>query len=241
VNFRYTENTDRTFGTALLLSAVLHVFLLMNWPFYRHIFTARKPGEIEITYLKAEEPAKPEIVQARRSLPQPEVSNPSKIVSEAKPESLNKAKPSQEQPRKSLTGIKPADIPKDEEKEPVAMKSRVIIKQPIVPRIQATASVESKGLKLIPSSYSQGVRNRIIDNLESMRPGTGGDVCVRFVISSDGKLKDIKILDERSTSDGFLRSAAFEAVKDASPFPVFPDNVNLSEITFTCEISFSGQ
>ena len=240
MNFRYSENADRTFRTALMLSAVLHVFLLINWPFYRHIFTARKPGEIEITYLKADEPLKPEIVQAKRSLPQPEISKPSKIVSEAKPETSARPKPS-EQPKKNLSGIKPSDTVKDEEKDPLASRSRVIIKQPIVPRIQATASVESKGLKLIPSSYSQGVRNRIIDNLESMRPGTGGDVCVRFVISSDGALKDIMIVNERSTSDGSLRSAAFEAVRDASPFPAFPDNVNLSEITFTCEISFSGQ
>ncbi len=240
MNFRYSENADRTFRTALLLSAVLHVFLLINWPFYRHIFTARKPGEIEITYLKADEPLKPEIVQAKRSLPQPEVSKPSKIVSEAKPESPARSKPTEQQ-KKNLSGIKPPDTANDEEKEPVTSKSRVIIKQPIVPRIQATASVESKGLKLIPSSYSQGVRNRIIDNLESMRPGAGGDVCVRFVISSDGTLKDIMIVNDRSTSDGFLRSAAFNAVKDASPFPVFPDNVNLSEITFTCEISFSGR
>jgi TonB family protein len=232
VNFRYSEDVNRTFKTALLFSAVLHIFLLFNWPIYRHLFTERKnPGDIEITYLKLNDIVqKPAEAPARRSLLQPEVSQPAKLVTEAKPAAEAKAPPKAEAAKKEQPRT---------DKEESEQVSRVVIKQPIVPQIQATASVDMQGLRLMPSSYSQSVRNRIIENLDMMKSVVEGQVCVRFVVYSDGKLKDVRIVDERSSSNGFLRSAAFDAVKGAAPFAEFPSGVNLPEITFTCEISFS--
>jgi TonB family protein len=236
VNFRYSEDVDKTFKTTLLFSAVLHIFLLFNWPFYRHIFIDRKkPGDIEITYLKSDVVREKIEAAVRRSVPQPEISKPAKLVSEAKPEEKAKT----ETAKKEVPKAKPAgEDPVPVQKEP-DRPARVVIKQPVVPKIQATASVDMQGLRLMPSSYSQTVRNKIIGRLDTMKSGIEGEVFVRFVVGPDGSLRDIRIIDDRSSTNGFLRSAAFEAVRDAAPFAEFPAGVSLGEISFTCEISFA--
>jgi len=240
VNFRYSEDVDRTFRTTLLFSAVLHIFLLFNWPFYRHIFTDRKtPGDIEVTYLRAENIREKPGQAARRSLPQPEVSRPAKLVAESKPSAEAKAPAKAEAVKKEQPRAKAAGEPAKADKMESDTASKVVIKQPIVPQIQATASVDMQGLKLMPSSYSQAVRNRIIENLDTLKSAVEGEVCVRFIVFSDGKLKEVRILDDKSSSNGFLRSAAFNAVRDAAPFAAFPAGTSLSEIAFTCEISFT--
>ncbi|MFA5165507.1 MAG: TonB family protein [Candidatus Omnitrophota bacterium] len=236
MNFRYSEDVDRTFKTTLLFSAVLHIFMLFNWPFYRHIFTDRKkPGDIEITYLKPEVVREKPEPSVKRSAPQPEVSKPARLVEEAKPEEKSKAEAAKKEAPKAKPAAQAETAPVQQEPE----RAKVVIKQPVVPRIQATASVDMQGLRLMPTSYSQTVRNKIIGKLDTMKSGVEGEVYVRFIVTSDGGLKDIRIVDEKSSSNGFLRSAAFAAVRDAAPFAEFPSGVNLPEIAFTCEISFA--
>ena len=121
--------------------------------------------------------------------------------------------------------------------------SKIVIKQPAVIKMgtisAVDASVDIQGMRLIPPSYSQVVRDRIIDNIDTSKTGGEGDVYVRFVIFSSGALKEINIIDEKSSNDGVLRVAAFEAVKNSAPFPPFPEKVNLPEIAFTCQITFA--
>ena len=46
------------------------------------------------------------------------------------------------------------------------------------------------------------------------------------------------IIDRRSADDSLLRNIAINSVKDASPFPVFPQGMNQYQITFNVIISF---
>ncbi|MFA5338756.1 MAG: TonB family protein [Candidatus Omnitrophota bacterium] len=241
MNFDYAVEKDNKLLIALIFSAVIHILLLCNWPVYRNFFTDRmRSGDVEVTYLKSRE--QPVVTQqqapSRKSEPLPEPSPPQKLVSAELPKAAPEAKKSEP---KVLKGELPSAPPK---KSPAAEQaSRIVIKQPLVPKIETTASVdasvEARGLSLIPPSYSQVVRDRIIDNIDTRRTGGEGDVYVRFVITSSGTLKEISIIDEKSSDDGVLRAAAFQAVKDSSPFPVFPENVRLPEVVFTCQISFA--
>ncbi|MDD5072980.1 MAG: TonB family protein [Candidatus Omnitrophica bacterium] len=241
MNFDYAAEKDNKLLIALIFSVVIHILLLSNWPFYRNFFTDRmRSGDVEVTYVKSREqpPAKQQEAPSRRSESLPEVSPPQKLVSAELPKAAPEAKKSE---AKVLKGELPAAPPK---KSPGAeQSSRIVIKQPLVPKIETTtsvdASVEARGLSFIPPSYSQVVRDRIIDNIDTRKTGGEGDVYVRFVITSSGMLKEIGIIDEKSSDDGVLRAAAFQAVKDSSPFPVFPEKVRLSEVVFTCQISFA--
>jgi outer membrane biosynthesis protein TonB len=65
-----------------------------------------------------------------------------------------------------------------------------------------------------------------------------GEIFLSFVITSSGELLHIMIIDRRSADDSLLRNIAIDSVKDASPFPAFPQGINQYQITFNVVISF---
>ncbi len=241
MNFSYAEEKDNKLLIALIFSVAIHVLLLCNWPFYRNLFTEKmRPADIEVTYLKARElpvARQPEGFSGR-SEPLPEISPPQKLISIVPPKAVAPAKKIEAEALK-----KEAPVPAPAKKAATEQSSKIVIKQPLMPKIETTASVDASvvagGLRLIPPSYSQVVRDRIIDNIDTRRTGGEGDVYVRFIITSSGALKEVNVINEKSSEDGVLRAAAFQAVKDSAPFPIFPDKVNLPEVAFTCQISFA--
>lgn len=241
MNFDYAEEKDRKLLIALIFSAAIHILLLCNWPIYRNLLMEKmRPGDIEVTYLKArEQPAGRQSETAvKRSESQPEFSAPKKLISEEIPKAAPAKKSETEAPKKESFASTPSKKVADKEQ-----LSKIVIKQLAAPKTVATASVDAsvdlQEIRLIPPSYSQVVRNRIIDNIDTRKTGGEGDVYVRFVITSSGALKEVNIIDEKSTDDGVLRAAAFEAVKNSAPFPAFPEKIQLTEIVFTCQITFA--
>ncbi|MCM8789636.1 MAG: TonB family protein [Candidatus Omnitrophica bacterium] len=65
-----------------------------------------------------------------------------------------------------------------------------------------------------------------------------GEINVSFIISSDGQLKDVKVIEEKSDFSEHLRQIAVASVRDASPFPSFPRELNYSQLSFNVVISF---
>ncbi|KPK41538.1 MAG: hypothetical protein AMJ78_05230 [Omnitrophica WOR_2 bacterium SM23_29] len=120
-------------------------------------------------------------------------------------------------------------------------KPSIEIKQPSIQKLEGITSVDLKELRFVPSSYAQAVRGKIRENLTPAKSGVEGNVFVRFVIASDGKLQELNIIDEKSTRDGLLREVVFEAIKDSSPFPKFPKDITTPKVTFTCQISFENK
>jgi len=236
----YAAKAGGKFLIALVFSAAIHMFLLFSWPVYRYFFTEiPKAADIEVTYLKSkEQPALNRTEAAvKKSESHPEISAPKKLISEETPKVPSVKKTEPEAPKRAVPVSSPP-------KKLVGEKpSKISIKEPVISKIQTAASVgasvDAQGLHLIPPSYSQIVRDRIIDKLDARRMSGQGDVYVRFVITSSGALKDVSIIEEKSSDEGILKAAAFEAVKNSAPFPVFPENVSVPEISFTCQITFS--
>lgn len=65
-----------------------------------------------------------------------------------------------------------------------------------------------------------------------------GEVYLTFVLSSDGTLKELQILENRTTAQQFLRTVGLKSVKEAAPFPPFPKELRYPELTFNVVISF---
>src|SRR3989338_965100 len=65
-----------------------------------------------------------------------------------------------------------------------------------------------------------------------------GEVFLSFAVTSKGELLHIMIMDNRSAKDLLLRDIAINSVRDASPFPAFPQGMNQYQITFNVIISF---
>jgi len=88
-------------------------------------------------------------------------------------------------------------------------------------------------------NYYQIVREKIRRTAYQNFTGTDtGEVYLSFIISKSGGLKDIRIAEEKSTSNEYLQKTALRSVRESSPFPEFPDALNYAELSFNVVIAF---
>jgi TonB family protein len=65
-----------------------------------------------------------------------------------------------------------------------------------------------------------------------------GEVYLSFIISSDGYLNELQLKEEKSTASPYLKEIALHSIKDASPFPNFPQELDYPQLSFNVVISF---
>lgn len=65
-----------------------------------------------------------------------------------------------------------------------------------------------------------------------------GEIYLSFIISSDGYLKEVRLIEEKSSPSSYLRNIALRSMKDASPFPDFPKALDYPQLSFNVVISF---
>jgi TonB family protein len=67
-----------------------------------------------------------------------------------------------------------------------------------------------------------------------------GEVFLRFTVLKDGRLESI-YLDEESVRSNFLREIALRSIKEAAPFPSFPEELkNYHQLQFNISIYFKN-
>ncbi|MCK5083202.1 MAG: TonB C-terminal domain-containing protein [Candidatus Omnitrophica bacterium] len=67
-----------------------------------------------------------------------------------------------------------------------------------------------------------------------------GEVYLTFMLASDGMLKGVKIIDEKTSANDYLREVALRSIKESNPFPPFPEGFDYPEFTFNLLISFQN-
>jgi len=67
-----------------------------------------------------------------------------------------------------------------------------------------------------------------------------GEISVSFVVGSDGRLISVEVLPDNSTGNSILSETAVKIVKNASPFPPFPDDLLRMQLRFSVVICFQG-
>lgn len=65
-----------------------------------------------------------------------------------------------------------------------------------------------------------------------------GEVYISFIISNDGRLQQVRTIEEKSSPILYLRDIALKSVKEASPFPDFPKDLDYPSLSFNIIISF---
>jgi len=65
-----------------------------------------------------------------------------------------------------------------------------------------------------------------------------GEIYLVFTLNSTGILGQIEILGQRSTDSRRLKDIAIKALKESSPFPPFPEELDNPQINFNVVISF---
>ena len=89
-------------------------------------------------------------------------------------------------------------------------------------------------------AYSQAVREKIRQALKRQYASyfREGDVNLFFIIRRDGKLIKFNVDHKNSTINTRLVNIAVSSLKDASPFPKFPQMLDDIQLPFSVIISF---
>jgi hypothetical protein len=65
-----------------------------------------------------------------------------------------------------------------------------------------------------------------------------GEVYLTFIVTSDGNLQGVKLMEEKTRADNYLREVALKSIRDSAPFPAFPANLLFPELSFNVVIAF---
>jgi len=212
---------DNPIKVAIIISAVFHSVIFFAWPSLKVFFPKRPDKVSEITYYK--------IVQSR----------PMRVI---------KQNPQQQQPQK-INQVKRLEstiqTPAEKEKQanPPPKQEELAKKEPASPVKQdLVIPPVPAGVEKMPAylDYVQTVREKIkrVANLRYKRLYAVGDVMLNFVLTSDGNLRILRVVDERSVDDQRLRDVAEAAIKEAAPFDRFPADLEFRELSFSVVISF---
>jgi len=105
-----------------------------------------------------------------------------------------------------------------------------------IPLLKSTKITNIKYL-----SYNQSIREEIRKRAYQYvdHPAfQSGEIYLTFIISSAGALKQIKIIEEKTFANAYLREVGIKCIKDSSPFAPFPKDLAYPELTFNVIISF---
>ncbi|MCF7907663.1 MAG: energy transducer TonB [Candidatus Omnitrophica bacterium] len=101
----------------------------------------------------------------------------------------------------------------------------------------------NKELKKNPAymNYYRLIREKIRSNTyRYYRSSNTGKVLLSFIVLKDGDLGEF-FLDDESVADDGLRQITLESIKDAAPFPPFPDELsNYTQLSFRIPIYFKN-
>ena len=89
-------------------------------------------------------------------------------------------------------------------------------------------------------NYQDRLRERIRDRAHSYVDNPDfevGDVYVTFVLVADGSVKEVKIIEEKTKANDYLRNISLRSIKE-SEFPPFPKDFKFPELSFSIQISF---
>lgn len=226
--------SDRTFMATFFISLCTHGIILFQRLDFNLFTDKPKMENLKISYVKAPEKEKPTEQNKRNVKQEPFFKLPSKVT--VKPVHLEIAASGKTEAFNDIKRI-------------ISLDSALIKPNLIKPDItgvkkKITLSPPKSEINKIsdPSyiSYSQISREKIRRALyQNYGDSTAtGIINLAFIVSKDGGLKDAHIT-EPSSSAPFLREIALTSVREAAPFPDFPDDLNYHiELPFNVEISF---
>lgn len=88
-------------------------------------------------------------------------------------------------------------------------------------------------------SYYQIVREKIRRSAyQNYTHNETGEVYISFIITNDGYIKGVRLAEEKTKANDYLKNIALRSIADASPFPNFPKELDYPQLSFNIIISF---
>jgi len=223
--------SNRPFLIAFLLSVITHgIILFQNPNLNLNIFPRdKKEQKLEVSYLKPPQETKEssKLVAPKR---EPFLRLSSKITA-AKinpPPFIDREsifQKSKESIAKEYAFTKPAFTKPDI----IAIKKKITLPPIDLDKIDNPSYINYYQIvreKIRRAAYQNYTRTEV------------GEVYLSFLIFSDGSLRAVQVIEERSSPSVYLKEIASRSIKEASPFPDFPKDLDYPQLSFNVVISF---
>ena len=221
--------SNKVFQIALLISFATHTVILFQNPnlnFFQP--KGKNDNKVEVRYLKPAEGNR--LASSTAHGMEPFLKLNAKITAkETTPSSYISRedffKKNQEIISRKFAFTKPSFM----KPEIIAIKKKIILSAISIDKNSSPSYV----------AHSQIVREKIKRALyQNYNRMEVGQVYLTFILTNDGSLKDVQLLEEKSTGSAYLKEIALRSIKDASPFPHFPSELDYEQLTFNVIVSF---
>jgi len=225
----------------LLISLAIHMFLIIQLSFFeKKIDSSFRGNTIQVTFRPStqkenkiiSEPQEKKIPIALESITKKGHRLPPPYIDENKLLHLAKDKPGlllkRQFPQFKLSS-KPSLLGPGLSANPVSVKKKVTLPEIGVDKNASPSYMNYYNLvreKIRRTAYQKFTR---LD---------AGEVYVSFIISCDGTLEKVRVNEEKSVSNRYLQEIALSSIKDSSPFPKFPAELDYPQLSFNVVISF---
>lgn len=215
--------SDKFFRTALGISFFLHMCLIFKVPNFSF---AKENTTLEINYVEPEKILNNEKESIVKHLP----------AEEKKERAENKKAEQNLEVKERIPLVKAEKKEQDKQENKQENKQeKITIKEP-----REEFQKKMDALYELPGfcDYYQYLRGCIKQSISYPYPFQEGEVVVSFTLLRDGSLQEVAVLKNLSVNNAYLCYAAVKAVKDASPFKPFPEDLHIEKILFQIPISF---
>ncbi len=229
---------QRIFLFAFITSLTLHGVFFLQAASLNLFSWGREKDKIEVSYLRTPQESKNFFKPTPQRSGKPEFPKlPSRITADNRlpPQYGNEARNSlfnKDRENISLNSpfIKPAFTKTTFAKPEISMsKKKITLPAVDMDKINSPSYI----------SYYQIVREKIRRAAYQNYSRTEvGEAYVTFIISNDGVLKESRLVSEKSSSSPYLREIASKSIREATPFPIFPKELDYSQLSFNVVISF---
>lgn len=228
-------HSDKVFQIALLVSLAAHGVILLSNPQLNLPlpFKDKKETKMEVSYLKEltppKEEARPQPAREESQMKLPARPNAARmppppfidIDKEAIFKKTREANPE----KQVFNKPKPAELKPDI----IAVKKKITLPALDIDKIDNPSYI----------SYYQIVREKIRRcAYQNYARSETGEVYLSFIVFSDGTLGQMRLVEEKSSASPYLRDIAARSIKEASPFPNFPKELDYPQLSFNVVISF---
>jgi outer membrane biosynthesis protein TonB len=214
-----------------MISALAHItFVVVQMPSL-NLFQHKNKQEIKVVYIKVPQQKQPQPVK-KTGMREPLVTRiPAKITADNKSmlaplqNSQNFLKRSAGFATKDPTIIKPFTLKPDI----IPIKKKITLPPVEMTKISSPSYI----------SYYQLVREKIRRSAyQNYSKTETGEIFLSFVIAQDGSLRDVRLVEDKSTPSYYLRDIASRSIRASAPFPMFPKELDYPQLSFNVIISF---
>jgi hypothetical protein len=214
---------EKAFQIALVLSILTHGAILCNLPQFDINSLSKSMQKVEITYRYFSIPT-------------------SKLTTSVRPRlTVQQRKSTDTIYIKKRSNIFPPEFPKNflsDARKNIQTKPNLVKKIQIDRKISLPTTVVKINNPIYHNYYQQIrdlIRKSAFRNFTRMH---SGEVYLTFVVLSSGILKKMRLIEDKTNADDYLRQIALKSLTESSPFPPFPKELKYPQLSFNVIISF---